>query len=182
MGTNKAFMSHLGYPFVHILVELLRVSFTEVFLIGKDEATYSGLGVPFLKDIYPKNGAAIGIASGLQASKNDWMFFCAVDMPLINQGILRLLIESVKNQKNSMAIVPRIRGQLEPLCAIYHKRFVDILRMELKTGGTPSLRYLLKGSIAHQFDVPDSLTHSLTNINTPMDYERLGSTSPRFNR
>lgn len=173
MGSNKAFLSYSGRPFVHILIELLKTSFSEVFLIGKDGAPYANLRIPFLKDVYPLSGAAVGVLTGLQGSTNDWMFFCAVDMPLIDPAILNLLTERLVNQKKQLAIVPRINGQLEPLCAIYHRRFAEMIRLEMKAGKTPSLRGLLELGSVHVVDVPPPKAFALSNVNTPSDYAEL---------
>ena len=64
MGQNKAYLSFQGMPFVLSLIALLKDTFHELFLVGKNHDLYGDLGIPFVQDGYPLQGAAVGVASG----------------------------------------------------------------------------------------------------------------------
>jgi len=174
MGQNKAYLSFRGMPFVLSLIALLKDTFHELFLVGKDFDLYGKLGIPFVQDRYPLQGAAVGVASGLRAARHEWLFVCAVDMPLIKLPMVSLLDRQISSASSRhLGIIPTIQGRLEPLCAFYHRRFLDVLDRELQKERTPSINALLRAHPIIELAVPQGLSESLTNVNTPQEYEEL---------
>jgi molybdopterin-guanine dinucleotide biosynthesis protein A len=174
MGQNKAYLSFQGMPFVLSLIALLKDTFHELFLVGKNHDLYGDLGIPFVQDGYPLQGAAVGVASGLRAAQHEWLFVCAVDMPLIKLPIVSLLDRQISSaSSHHLGIIPSIQGRLEPLCAFYRRRFLDVIDRELQKKRTPSLGALLCANPTIKLDVPRELSESLTNVNTPQEYKKL---------
>lgn len=174
MGEDKAYLSFKGTPFILNLIDLLKVSFHDLFLVGKDLDRYKGMGVPFARDRYSIQGAAVGIATALKAARHEWLFVCAVDMPLLNLSIVKLLNRHIPlTSALHVGVVPTFNERLEPLCAFYHRRFFDILDLELQKNRAPSLNALLCVHPTLKPAVPKELSKCLTNVNTPQEYMQL---------
>jgi len=174
MGQNKAYLSFRGIPFVLSLIALLKDTFHELFLVGKDFDLYGKLGIPFVQDRYPLQGAAVGVASALRAAQHEWLFVCAVDMPLIKLSMVSLMEHQIPSaSSHHLGVIPSIQGRLEPLCAFYHRRFLDVLDRELQKERTPSLNSILRAHPTIELAVPQELSESLTNVNTPQEYKEL---------
>lgn len=143
-------------------------------------ATADGQGIPCssavpiktVADIHPGKGALVGIHSGLTASSSSSAIVVACDMPFLNVGLLRYMVEA---RGGCDVAVPRIGRMVEPLCAIYSRDcLVPIRRLLqqnelriLKLFSMVDVRYIEEDEI-DRFD-PEHL--SFFNVNTPADLE-----------
>lgn len=60
-----------------------------------------------------------GIYTGLLSSTSEYNFFCACDMPFLSGDLLKFIISETDG---SDAVIPMVRGFVEPLHAIYSKK------------------------------------------------------------
>ncbi|MFH0941852.1 MAG: molybdenum cofactor guanylyltransferase [Chloroflexota bacterium] len=126
--------------------------------------------VKVVADVYPGKGPLGGIYSGLAASGTPRNLVVACDMPFLNQGLLRYLIE-VSDKFD--AVVLRLGEALEPLHAVYSKSCLEPIKRMLAKGNLNvrqlfdmvRVRYVTTEEI-ERFD-PEHL--SFFNINTRQD-------------
>ena len=127
-----------------------------------------------LTDVYPGKGPLGGIYTGLVASRSSQSIVVACDMPFINTGLLRYMIEL---SQDSNAVVPRLEnGMIEPLHAIYSRSCLTNMKTRLENnelGVTPFLNQLhvryVEEAECRRFD-PQLLT--FFNINREADLEK----------
>lgn len=120
MGQDKAWVEFNRKPMIQAALQTLRlVGISEIYISGRADATYAGLGCPVLLDLKPGTGPMGGIERALDASVSSLVLVLAVDMPRMNASFLRRLIDTCSH---SVGTVPVRGGFLEPLAAIYPKR------------------------------------------------------------
>ncbi len=121
-------------------------------------------------DLYPGKGALGGIYTGLVAAQSFHSLVVAADMPFLNPSLLRYLIQV---SPTFDAVIPMIKGELEPLHAIYSKNCLAPIQQQIEQGKLKvrdfldqvRVRYVEEAEI-NRFD-PKKL--SFFNINTSAD-------------
>lgn len=181
MGTDKALLDLGGRPVIaHVAGRLAEVC-AEVLVVGADPARYAFLGLPVVPDAFPGLGPLGGIHAGLAAMSRPAGLFVASDMPFLRPSLLRHLAEAGRGAAGGVpadAVVPRLHGRPEPLCALYRRSLEPVAARLLASGG---------GAVAALFDAEgvrvawvdeadlrrlDPELSSFWNLNTPEDYRR----------
>jgi len=124
-------------------------------------------------DLYPDKSALGGIYTGLVSSRSFYNLVVAGDMPFLNTSLLRYMIESASGFD---IVIPRIKGMLEPLHAVYSKSCIDPMQRQIATDELMikvlleqvKVRYVEEVEV-DRFD-PDHL--SFFNINTEDDLRK----------
>lgn len=173
-GSNKALANFKGVPLIERVTDLLNTIFSKLIIITNSPIEYSYLNIPLYKDLIEGLGPIGGIYTGLDAIDNDWAFFCACDMPFINEGLVRRIIE-VKNGYD--AVVPKVDWKMEPLHALYSKRclpFIKKLILEeeyqtVKSFKNINVRFVEEDEI-RQFD---PLLRAFLNVNKQDELEKI---------
>ena len=169
MGQDKARLTYRGQVLIEHVAGLVRAaSQGEVAIIG-DPESYRDLGYPVHSDLVPNCGPLGGIVTALHLTKTDWNLVLACDMPSLDAVNLRQLVErAVRSQANCIA-AEGTAGELEPLCAVYHRRCLAALDRAL---GEKRLKMkdLLPELQAEAVAFPAS---QLANVNTPEDWTAL---------
>jgi molybdopterin-guanine dinucleotide biosynthesis protein A len=126
MGRDKACLELDGQPLIIRALHTLReVDFCEIFISGRVGGDYSKLGCPVLIDRDVPSGPLAGIERALDATEAPLLLVLAVDLPRMTSGFLRKLVKACDQVTG---VIPKVRGQLEPLAAIYPKRCHFIVR------------------------------------------------------
>jgi molybdopterin-guanine dinucleotide biosynthesis protein A len=99
--------------------------FQEVILITNTPDEYSFLKLPMYEDLIKGLGPLGGLFTGLTRMANDTGFFVGCDMPSLNSGLIRHIVEI---RDDCDVIVPRISGMMEPLHALYSKGCLPAIR------------------------------------------------------
>jgi molybdenum cofactor guanylyltransferase len=132
-------------------------------------------GYPKLRvatDIYPDKSALGGIYTGLAVSGAEYNLVVASDIPLLNQNLLRYMVELASGYD---VVIPRLGEWVEPLHAVYSRSCLAPIEEQVQRGELTlrslldrvKVRYVEAGEI-DRFD-PRHL--SFFNINTPADLE-----------
>lgn len=130
MGANKALLDLDGKSLAVRGVEKLQRECAEVAIAGGvDELAEIARMIP---DMYPMCGPLGGIVSALEQSRLEWNLFLAVDMPFVPAHVLRALIGSAA--EGGSVILAEAEGRIQPLCGIYSRAALLVLRQQLLAG------------------------------------------------
>ncbi len=124
-GSNKALARFNGTPLIERVTSALGSVFKNLIIITNTPLEYSYLKIPLYQDIIKGMGPVGGIYTGLDVIEDDWAFFCACDMPFINEGLVRY-IAGLKGEFD--AVVPKVDWKIEPLHALYSKRCLNAMK------------------------------------------------------
>lgn len=130
-------------------------------------------GLRVVADVYPDKGPLGGIYTGLKVSDSFYNLVVACDMPFLNQGLLRYMMQ---NSAGFDLVVPRLGELVEPLHAVYAKGCLAPIKSLLNQGDL-SLRRLfplvrVRYVEAEEIDRFDPEHLSFFNINNEADLER----------
>jgi len=117
-GRNKALVKLHGIPLIERVLRIIRPIFRRVIIITNTPDEYSYLELPMYHDIIRGLGPLGGIITGLRVIPDNAGFFVACDMPFLNQGLIRHIVEI---KADFDVVVPRISGKVEALHALYGK-------------------------------------------------------------
>ena len=115
-GVNKALLEVGGQRIVERVAAILGRIFEEVIVITNSPEEYDFLGLPMFTDLRPGYGSLGGLYTGLHRCGGAHGFIAACDMPFLVESVIRHLVGLAEGHD---VIVPRLRGYLEPLHAIY---------------------------------------------------------------
>lgn len=175
MGSDKAKLLYEGIPFVKKIADELS-GFDQIILSTAYESKNDEIRLPRVKtvsDSIPDCGPIEGIRQVLKASRNDFVFFCATDMPLLSKKLPEYISSFISSDYNCYVLTYSERPQ--PLCAIYSKKLLPIIEENIKKKDF---------KLSHIFDsartkyIPIELSalnaETIININTKEEYQKLG--------
>ncbi|MDP2663367.1 MAG: molybdenum cofactor guanylyltransferase [Dehalococcoidia bacterium] len=181
LGKDKVFLDIDGRTLLERVTARLHGLFQEILVVtsqrGRELIRENGLEfsreVSLITDLYPGKGSLGGIYSGLAVSSTHHNLVVACDMPFLNPGLVAHMTRQVQDFD---VIIPRLKGVLEPLHAIYSKgclgpmkRLLDVERLKIiDLISEVKVRYIEEAEI-----VPwDPQLLSFFNINTAVDFQR----------
>jgi len=176
LGQSKALQVIGGKSLIQWVVDRLAILSTEIIIAtahGEAIPCSSAVRIKTVADIYPGKGPLAGIYSGLIASSSSRAIVVGCDTPFLSVGLLEYMTQL---SSTSDAVVPRIKNEVEPLCAVYSKSCVapiqELLEQNelriIKLFGMVKVKYVVEAEI-NSFD-PEHL--SFFNINSQDDLER----------
>jgi len=176
LGRSKALEVINGKALIERVIERLR-PVTERVLIVTSQEQADLLGIPgaeVLTDVYPGKGPLGGIYTGLLASESSHSIAVACDMPFLNTGLLRHMVEL---SRGFDVVVPRRENKvIEPLHAVYSRSCLEIMKMRLENNQLSIIPFLSEVRVRYveeaecrRFD-PELL--SFFNINQQSDLEK----------
>ncbi|RMG16990.1 MAG: molybdenum cofactor guanylyltransferase [Deltaproteobacteria bacterium] len=164
-GVNKALIP-LGDRAMAAYAVDLAPHFDDARIVGPRGRGLEALGLPVVPDAVPGLGPLGGLATALSATRTEWIFAVACDMPLLQLGVVRRLWEARGQAPEGVrAVVPRARGEVHPLHAFYHRDLAGAAR-RLATAQA-SMQALLLESPVHFIDLGEEEASSTQNVNTP---------------
>ena len=179
MGLNKCTMELAGQTLIrHILVQL-QPRAAEAFIIADDPEPYHDLSLPVIPDAVPGLGPLGGLATALGHAAQDHVLVTACDMPFV---CLPLIERMLVHADQADAVLPRFRGEVEPLRAVYNRVCLAPVRQALGRGERRMISFLPEVHVRYleeeeigELD-PEHLT--FFNINTPADLARAEKLAP----
>lgn len=124
MKFNKAFAEVSGQPVINIIANKFAGLFDETMIISNEPELFEYLGLQVYADIYPHMGPVSGIHSGLYHARNNEIFILGCDMPFINMQLVEYM---VTNMGDYDSVIPKIDSYLQPLAAVYNRRWLPVL-------------------------------------------------------
>lgn len=174
-GTDKGRLNLGGMRFLDRILRELG-GYGEVLLsVDRDgrDGRYPECGARIVVDEIPDRGPLGGLVSALAVCRSDALLAVAADMPLFVRGLGEYLRCFLTDDCDA-AVVRDRAGRVHPLCGIYRKRAVDVLRRQLDEGDFRMTAALEKLRVRTA-----PLAHSaygeevVANVNNPEEYAAL---------
>jgi molybdopterin-guanine dinucleotide biosynthesis protein A len=174
MGRDKAWLEFNGQPLIFRAFRTVRdLGITEVFVSGRADTDYSKLHCSVLLDREPGSGPLAGIERALDAAQAPLLLVLAVDLPRMTADFLRKL---ARKCDPLTGVIPKLRGQLEPLVAVYPRRCRFIARdclLKFRLAACDFAEACRRERAARIFPVKGKDIHCFDNWNTPGDITNL---------
>lgn len=167
-GKRKLFLEYKGKPFYWHILQALDL-FSNVYLSVDAIPPYEVLSLPMIVDQYPEIGPIGGIYSGLQYCREEALFVTACDMPLIDQNVVRQVIEQYEKENNITVV--QVKEQIHPLFGIYPKTVLPIIEQMIQANDYRIMNLLALAQVS--VVQLDNNSRIAENINTEKEYERL---------
>lgn len=173
MGKNKAFLEFDGKPLIERNLDILKSLFNEVLISSNTPELYKSYHEKVVQDRYRESGPFGGLHVCLEEAKNEYAFFVACDIPILNGELIQFMASLTKGYE---CVVPRTEDGLHPLFAIYHKSCLPKIEDFLQVGHFKvidlipqlSVRYVDESELAC-FGDPHMLMY---NVNTPVEWSK----------
>lgn len=171
-GKNKAFLGIEKETFYDKTIRILEYIFEEIIVITNTTEGFPDDKIPKYNDIIKDIGPLGGIHSALTNAKGfDAIFIVAVDMPFLNEEIIRAMAKSFNEQEIDI-LIPLVGSNIEPLSAIYSKNIEEKLNEYLRTTNNFSIRSFFKKANTKFFEIEATEMNkkAFFNINSQDDY------------
>lgn len=131
MGSNKALLKYRNETFLERSVRefcaLGRVLVSEAYA-----GEYTLPGVEYVIDEHKEIGPVEGIYQVLEAADTDYVFVCAVDMPFLKRELAEYMAEYISSDYDCYVL--KDETHIHPLCAIYSKRLLPLIKSLIEQG------------------------------------------------
>jgi len=168
----KGLIEFRGKRSIERVAESLKDLSRRLIITNNPEA-YFYLGLPMYGDLFDFRCPLTGIYTALINSEED-ILVAAVDMPLINPGLVSFISNEAKNRLKSYdAVIPVFDNKAQPLLGAYSRRLIPVLKewIEKKRCRMTDFLKEIKTYYIPEMDIkaldPEGL--SFININTPED-------------
>jgi len=166
MGSDKSLIVYHEKPQCEYLFELLTAFCSKVFTSCRKDQEVPERFHP-LYDHYDYPGPINGILSAFHAYPDSSWLIIAVDMPLVDENVLKVLIENRDKKKVATCFKHLVEGSFpEPLLTIWEPLAYPLL-LSYVNSGKISPRGFLEMADVKSIPVPDE--RILLNINFPED-------------
>ena len=176
MGADKAFLRLDGRTLLERAIDLLHALTSEVYIVGPADK-FAAFG-QVIEDRYAGRGPLAGIHAALAASDSDLNLILAVDLPRVDELLLRLLVGQAEASE-AMVTVPYIAGGYQPLCAVYRREFAAVAETALESGKnkidalfSQTTTRVLEEAELSRFAFGAAM---FENLNTPEDFRRVSA-------
>jgi molybdopterin-guanine dinucleotide biosynthesis protein A len=173
-GENKALVQLNGTPLIERVMEVMASLFQQVILITNTPQAYAHLKLPVHEDRVKGLGPIGGIYTALHVIPEDRAFVVGCDMPYLNGELIRHMVDI---RGGYDVVVPRIRGKIESLHALYGKGCLPAIQELIDAREYQVFRFFRRVSVRYVEE--DELRHydvrlrSFFNINRPEELKAL---------
>ncbi len=177
MGTDKALirLNPEGPRLLEMVLASGQPLVRSIVISTNRPAEYEWTGLPLVEDNYPACGPLAGLEAGLSASEAGYNLVVACDMPWLARPLLEYMLQLAPAHEAVVPLNPT--GRLEPLCAVYSKSCLSVIRRHLITGSLKMTGWLNEiNSLflpATRLAEYDPEFRSFRNLNCPEDLSLL---------
>jgi molybdopterin-guanine dinucleotide biosynthesis protein A len=165
MGQDKALLTLGGEALVSRGVRKLSEVCAEVAIAGGTENLMQfGRVIP---DESLGCGPLGGIVAALEQSSFEWNLFLAVDAPFVPVSVLKALLFMAAGFP-SVCVMARAQDVMHPLCGVYSRKGLAVLRQELIAGRWKVTRAIEAAGRVKVVDFDDASWFA--NLNTPEEF------------
>jgi molybdopterin-guanine dinucleotide biosynthesis protein A len=172
MGQDKAVIKLAGRPLITHVLDKVSDLGEELVIVSNSPEQFDLVGVRFVADEVPGQGALQGLETALTSAKYDPVLVLACDLPFVSRSLVEHML---KLSPEGDLIIPVLDGKYEPMHAVYSKRCLPLIRQALATGEKRVTGFFESVTIVPiserdllRYD-PEGL--SFFNVNTPQDLE-----------
>jgi molybdopterin-guanine dinucleotide biosynthesis protein A len=128
---DKAILKLNGKRLIDIVISKLKhIVEDNIIIVGPPEKHPSCKQV--VPDLFNQKGLMVGLYSGLKASTSQYNLVVGCDMPFLKVELLQYIEEKIDSND---IIIPRYaKSYIEPLCAIYSKDCLEIMKRNIEAG------------------------------------------------
>ncbi len=176
MGTDKTKLLYEGDSFLNRIVTELSCFDEVIVSLAHDEKEddFNSSGVTLVRDEKTDSGPIEGILSSLEKAKNEFVFFCAADMPLMKKEVPLFLSQFICSDFEAYVLTSE--GRFQPLCAIYSKKMIPIIHAQIENNEYKlSLLFEKVRTKLVPIEISSIPKEALCNINTPDEYRKLSA-------
>lgn len=189
MRRDKALLELDGHPLIDIALGKIRALGMVPRICGSrpDLAKYAA----FIPDNYADSGPLGGIEAALAVSESEGNLFVPTDLPHLPAEFLTW-IASRAEATGAVATIPVFGGRPQPLCGVYSRQLLPVLRLSLASGDykvmtaittaaaklqEPIDAFCVESTAAaitlHSWPAEPPIQEWFRNVNTPEEYEFL---------
>jgi molybdopterin-guanine dinucleotide biosynthesis protein A len=178
MGRDKASLPAGDGTLIEHLARRLAPVVDETIVAGRSGRPQLS-GVRIVEDRYPGLGPLAGIHAGLAAARYPHVWVVGCDLPDADPALAHLFLGLVAGYD---AVVPRIDGEPQGVCALYDRALASRIDGLLEAGERRVKALLAASNVRYvtseELRAADPKLRSFRNINTPTDYEAWLTTRP----
>ncbi|MFH0964145.1 MAG: NTP transferase domain-containing protein [Planctomycetota bacterium] len=127
---------------VEYMLPNLAEPFRSVILTGANANAYRDLGAEVVEIRGAEAGPLATLQGALSNSRTVWNFCVSSSIPLLTPRVAAVLCEHCGDFPGIQAVVPRVKGGLLPLCALYATSCSEAVSQAVRAGGTSVLDVL----------------------------------------
>jgi len=173
MGRDKALVHLAGRPLIQHVLDRVASLGDEILVTTNHPEAYAFLGVRLVADAVPGQGALGGLRTALAVARGETVLLLASDMPFVSPLLLGRMLALAPQAD---VIVPRWKGEYEPLQAVYSKACLPAVEAALEAGKRRMISFYpeVRVHVVEESEVSslDPLGLSFLNINAPRDFVR----------
>ena len=174
MGQPKHRLVLGGETMLDRQVRLLQAVSRSVAVVGAPPGIVK-LEVPALSDDIPGRGPLGGIYTALLRTRAEYNLIVGCDLPFLEARFLSYLARVAREFQADVTVPEDKQGRLQPLCAIYRRRALSVVRVSLQNGenktsgffGRVTCRVVTWREVARA----GRPSQMFVNMNTPEDLE-----------
>ena len=128
---DKSILKLNGKRLIDIVISKLKhIVGDNIIIVGPPEKYPSYKQV--VPDLFNQRGLLVGLYSGLKASASRYNLVVGCDMPFLELELLQYMRDKIDSND---IIIPRYaKSYVEPLCAIYSKACLEIMKRNIEAG------------------------------------------------
>ena len=170
-GEKKAFRKVGQKRILDTIQSVFAPIFKEIILVVNDPEAFCDWDMMVVTDIIPARCALAGLHTGLYYASTPYIYVSACDTPFLNPGVIQYMMNQI--EPGVEVVLPRSKGGVEPLSAVYAKsclpQFEENLKQNefmIKKSFRPRKIKEIPATELRQFDPQ---LNFIFNINSPED-------------
>lgn len=173
-GMDKALLQLGDQTLIQRVVGRLGRISDDVLIVGNKLERFRDVGVRLVEDLVSGAGALGGVYTAVQACRYPYVFCAACDMPFLDLNLVRYMILLAPGYD---VVMPYVRGEAEPLHAVYSKTCAPAIKAALDAGERRIISFLAQVRVRDvredEIRILDPDLHSFFNLNVPEDLVRM---------
>jgi molybdopterin-guanine dinucleotide biosynthesis protein A len=173
-GKLKAKLLINGEAIISRTIKTLREVFKEIIIVTNAPEEFTEFRECLITaDQFTGAGPLGGIHAAMKVSSGQSLFVFAGDMPFLKSTLILNQI-SYAGKIQADAVIPELRGEIEPLHGIYMTHLVEKLEYYISSGEDLALRSFLSTIKVAYYkpEISDEVLKAFVNINTPEDADK----------
>jgi len=169
LGEDKALVKIGDIPLIERAVQAIKPVISQPMIITNTPKKFDYLNLPIYRDIIPNLGPLGGIYTALNYATDNHVLVMACDLPNVTTRIIQVLWDRGSHQD---ILVLDAGFGLEPLCAVYSKRCIPVIKDQIEKGElkvTDFFPKIQKVEVLKLKEIEDRSSGRFLNINTPAD-------------